>query len=218
MIGSNEQSGRMSQGDDDAFQRLADGAPVMIWMSGLDMGCFYFNRAWLDFRGRTLEEEAGNGWVEGVHPEELKRCVNHYLLCFERRVAFAMTYRLLNREGEYRWILDRGAPHFSAQGTFLGYVGGCAELDEQGPAARNAQLRTSLAEVRAWALRIAEEGRLHSGEVRVDVGSNLRSLGRAAESAEIEGRKRMNHAKAQLERLASDMVHHGHLQPGACVP
>src|SRR3954465_11411056 len=103
-----------SLGEDEFFQRLADGAPVMIWMSGLDMGCFYFNRAWLDFRGRTLEKEFGNGWAEGGHPEDVERCVNHYISCFQRRLAFAMTYRLRNWEGEFRWILDRGAPHYSA--------------------------------------------------------------------------------------------------------
>src|ERR1051325_7326155 len=112
---------------EDYFQTLADGAPVMIWMSGRDMGCFYFNRAWLDYRGRTLEEEFGNGWTEGVHPEDMECCVQHYVSCFERHVAFAMSYRLLHWSGEYRWILDRGAPHFSAEGEFLGFYGGCAE-------------------------------------------------------------------------------------------
>ena len=76
---------------EDFFQQLADGAPVMIWMSGLDMGCFYFNRAWLDFRGRTLAQESGNGWAEGVHPDDLERCVNHYVSCFERRIAFEVS-------------------------------------------------------------------------------------------------------------------------------
>src|SRR5262245_14569264 len=72
--------------DKSQFQHLAKEVPVLIWMSGLDMGCYYFNRAWLEFRGRTLEQERGNGWVEGVHPEDVERCVSHYVTCFERHV------------------------------------------------------------------------------------------------------------------------------------
>src|SRR5579883_2861798 len=127
---------------EDFFQQLADGAPVMIWMSGLDMGCFYFNHAWLEFRGRSLEEEQGNGWAEGVHPADMARCVNHYISCFERRVAFAMSYRLKHRSGEFRWILDRGAPHFLPDGTFLGYFGGCAEIISAGSINRHMQLHS----------------------------------------------------------------------------
>ncbi len=118
----------LPQEPEDVFQQLADGAPVMIWMSGLDMGCFYFNRAWLDFRGRTLEQEAGNGWAEGVFPEDLERCVSHYVSCFERRMAFAMTYRLQDLRGNYQWILDRGAPHYHPDGTFLGFLAAARKL------------------------------------------------------------------------------------------
>ena len=124
---SNIPSGSSANPDVEHFQQLADGAPVMIWMSGTDMGCFYFNRAWLDFRGRTLADEFGNGWAEGVHPDDLERCVQHYASSFQRRAAFAMSYRLQHHTGEFRWILDRGAPHWAADGQFLGFFGGCAE-------------------------------------------------------------------------------------------
>lgn len=192
--------------DEEFFQRLADGAPVMIWMSGLDMGCFYFNRAWLEFRGRTLEQEAGNGWAEGVHPDDVERCVNHYVGCFERRIAFAMTYRLRDHAGEYRWILDRGSPHYLPDETFLGFYGGCAEIEQQAPDVRNAELRTSLASVREFARKIAtqEVSTLRAFKSQVD-----RPLQIVAQDL---------HAAAQLEQLATDMLTFGKIPPGACVP
>jgi PAS domain S-box-containing protein len=177
-----------------SFQQLADGAPVMIWMSGLDMGCFYFNHAWLDFRGRTLEEESGNGWAEGVHPLDLQRCVNHYVSCFERRVAFAMTYRLKDRHGDYLWILDRGAPHYLADGTFLGFFGGCAEIERQTPLVRATQLRASLAEMSEFARELA-----------------------SLEAAGASDRD-LHHAAKQLAQLASDMLALDETPRGACLP
>lgn len=172
------------------FQRLADGAPVLIWMAGHDMGCFYFNRAWLDFVGRTLEQEAGNGWAEGVHPEDLERCVNHYISCFQRRMPFAMTYRLRHHTGEFRWILDRGAPHFDAAGEFLGYYGGCAELTDTNLVTRHSALGGSLLDMREFARLKAE----HQGE-----------------SGPIE------HAANELKRLAQDMASYGLTPRGACL-
>src|ERR1700679_2640246 len=139
------------------FQDLADGAPVLVWMSGLDMGCFYFNRAWLDFRGRSLEQESGNGWAEGVHPDDLNRCVRFYVDCFKQHSPFAMTYRLLNAHGEYRRILDRGAPHFLENGTFLGFYGGCADLENAAADKRNAEIRSTLHAAGDFARRLALE-------------------------------------------------------------
>jgi PAS domain S-box-containing protein len=203
-------------GDEDCFQQLADGAPVMIWMSGLDMGCFYFNRAWLDFRGRSLEQESGNNWAEGVHPEDLQRCVSHYVSCFERRIAFAMSYRLQHFSGRYEWILDRGAPHYAVDGSFLGFFGGCAEMEEQHPASRNAELGLSLAAMRDFAARVAAGD---DATVRAATGGagSLRAFARALGESHLE-RSQAQHAAAEMQSLAADMIHYRGIEKGACLP
>jgi PAS domain S-box-containing protein len=110
---------------------MADVAPVMIWQSGPDKLTTYFNKPWLDFTGRTLEQERGNGWAEGVHPHDLERCMATYVEAFDARHDFQMEYRLRRSDGEYRWILDRGRPLFDARGEFLGYVGGCIDITDR---------------------------------------------------------------------------------------
>ena len=199
----------------DFFQSLADGAPVMIWMAGVDMGCFYFNRAWLDFRGRTLAEEQGNGWAEGVHPEDLDRCVNHYVTCFERRIAFAMSYRLRDHTGEYRWILDRGAPHSLPDGTFLGYFGGCAEIAQVDAIDRHVQLRSSLIDMRNFALRVASEsdGIVGAKQASNKISQELPSVDPASETLQ-----RKNFARTELRQLADDMLTHANIGLGQFIP
>ncbi len=113
------------------FRAMADTAPVMIWMAGCDRLFNYFNATWLGFTGRTLEQEIGNGWIEGIHPDEGERCVEIYLDAFDARQAFLMEYRLQNRYGEYRWILDKGTPRFDVNGSFAGYIGSCIDITER---------------------------------------------------------------------------------------
>ncbi len=113
------------------FLRLADSAPVMVWVSGLDKGCTYFNRRWLDFTGRTLEQELGSGWSTGVHPDDFERCLKIYTQAFDARREFSMEYRLRHHTGEYRWISDTGAPVFGSHAAFEGYVGSCVDVSEQ---------------------------------------------------------------------------------------
>jgi PAS domain S-box-containing protein len=113
------------------FRVLTDASPVMVWMSGTDKLCHYFNKGWLDFVGRTLEQERGNGWAENVHPEDSKRCLEIYASSFDARRPFEMEYRLRHHSGHYRWILDHGVPRFSPDGKFEGYVGGCLDIHDQ---------------------------------------------------------------------------------------
>ncbi len=113
------------------FRIMADTAPVMIWTSGPGKLCNYFNQPWLDFTGRTLEQELGNGWAEGVHPDDLQQCLNTYVTAFEARQDLRMDYRLRRFDGEYRWILDIAAPRFTTDGSFVGYIGSCIDITDR---------------------------------------------------------------------------------------
>ncbi len=112
------------------FRQVADSAPVLIWLSGVDALCIWFNKPWIDFRGRTLEQEMGNGWAEGVHKEDYDRCLGIYLSNFEKRTPFQMEYRLQRADGEYRWLLDHGVPRYSDTGLFLGFIGSCIDITD----------------------------------------------------------------------------------------
>jgi len=116
---------------EEKFRILADTAPVMIWKSGEDKLCTFFNKLWLDFTGRGMEEELGDGWMEGVHREDYDRCLETYVASFVAREPFKMEYRLRRHDGEYRWILDHGVPRFSPGGDFLGYIGTCVDITER---------------------------------------------------------------------------------------
>ena len=113
------------------FRTVANAAPVMIWMSGPDKLCTFFNKGWLDFTGRSLEQELGNGWAEGVHREDIDRCLDVYQNSFNARESFTMEYRLRRSDGEYRWLLDSGTPRFASDGAFLGYIGSCIDITER---------------------------------------------------------------------------------------
>jgi PAS domain S-box-containing protein len=112
------------------FRNMADVAPVLLWMSGKDSLCTFFNQTWLGFTGRSLEDELGVGWAEGVHFEDLARCMDTYTAAFNARRVFEMEYRLRRADGEYRWILDRGTPRYTPEGAFAGFIGSCVDITE----------------------------------------------------------------------------------------
>ena len=140
---------------EERFRTMADTAPVMIWVSGTDKLCTFFNKVWLEFTGRTMQQEMGAGWAEGVHPDDLDRCISTYSESFDARRSFKMEYRLRRADGEYRWILDEGVPHFMPDGTFAGYIGSGIDITEIKRASE--QLQTAYSEIEQLKHRLEQD-------------------------------------------------------------
>lgn len=115
----------------DFYLKIFEEFPAMIWRAGTDAQCNYFNKTWLAFTGRTLEQEWGDGWAAGVHPEDLDRCLKTYGEAFQARLPLTMEYRLRRHDGEYRWIVDHGAPFYHGRDTFAGYIGSCYDVTDR---------------------------------------------------------------------------------------
>src|SRR2546430_10452998 len=109
---------------------MADTAPVLIWMTGTDGLCNYFNKPWLEFTGRSMEQEVGTGWIEGVHPDDVQGCFDGFLPAFHARKPFRMKYRLRRVDGEYRWVIESGIPRYTGAGEFAGYIGSNIDITD----------------------------------------------------------------------------------------
>src|SRR5262249_11536427 len=137
-------------GLDARFCEVMDAAPIMIWVSGKDKGCFWFNKPWLMFTGRSMAQEVGSRWSEGVHHDDIERCLRIYTNHFDARTDFRMQYRLRRHDGVYRWIDDTGIARYAPNGDFLGYIGSCIDIHEH---------RETQSELRRRVLEISELNR-----------------------------------------------------------
>src|SRR5262249_51165368 len=130
---------------------------AMLWITGVDKLCTWTSKSWLDFTGRRLEQELGNGWTDNVHADDFERCLETYHTAFDARRPFSMEYRLKRHDGEYRWLLDNGAPLYAADGRFSGYIGSCVDITERKQAEasvaatyRHLKLAMSAGRMAAW--------------------------------------------------------------------
>jgi PAS domain S-box-containing protein len=150
------------------FKSVANAAPALIWTSGKDKLCDFVNQGWLDFTGRTMAAELGNGWVESLHPEDAQRCFQTYSSAFEAREPFEMEYRVRRHDGQYRWVLDRGAPRYTPDGEFNGYAGLAIDIVDR---KKIEELNNSLAHVQ----RLSAIGEL-SAAITHELGQPLSAI------------------------------------------
>jgi PAS domain S-box-containing protein len=187
-------------GETDArFRNMADASPVLLWMSRTDGLCTFFNQTWLEFTGRTMEEEWGVGWAENVHFEDLEGCMDTYLTAFNERRQFEMEYRLRRKDGEYRWILDRGTPRYAPDGRFVGYIGSCVDITERRKL--EAELRAAI-EARDDFLSVASH---ELGTPLTALKLHVEQLRRTVRAEEFDDvttvRKRVGAVAAEVQRL-----------------
>jgi PAS domain S-box-containing protein len=192
---------------EERFRLVANTAPVLIWMSGPDKLCNYFNQPWLEFTGRSVEAELGNGWTEGVHPEDLKICLDTYTSTFDRREPFKMQYRLRRNDGEYRWISDFGVPRFDPDGSFAGYIGSCLDvtdrkLVEEAWASLSGRLIDAQEEERK---RIAREIHDDYSQQLAVVAMDLEGLAEEVGDSPVGAAQRFHNIWNQIGELGADL-------------
>ncbi|MGX5800700.1 ATP-binding protein [Bradyrhizobium sp. Arg314] len=168
-------------GLDVRFCEVMDIAPVMVWVSGQDKLCNWFNRPWLRFTGRSIRQELGSGWTEGVHPDDLGRCLHVYASHFDDQKEFRMEYRLRRYDGIYRWIDDTGIPRYDHEGKFLGYIGSCVDIQDK---------RQAVDEMRSYLLQVADSNRstdaaILSAAISHELNQPLAAIMANTEAAEI---------------------------------
>ncbi len=204
------------------YRLLVEHSPVMIWRAALDAKCDYFNDTWLAFTGRTLDQERGDGWAEGVHADDLQRCVDHYLDHFQRRQPFEMEYRLRRHDGVYRWIFDRGVPYTDDRGQFAGFIGSCVDVDDrrraQDARERHDQEQLALArEFEHWILAIVSH----------DIRNPLNAIGgsakllelRAGQNEQMRGiAERIARSAARITNIVADLLDLSRERHGGGIP
>ncbi|HKX41181.1 MAG TPA: ATP-binding protein [Burkholderiaceae bacterium] len=203
------QAARATQDHESRSKVTTDMAPVLIRMAGADGMCDWFNKSWLGFRGRTLGDELGEGWIDGVHPEDLERCLAIYSYCVEVREPFSMDYRLRRHDGVFRWVLDTGIPRFGRDGEFLGYIATALDITDRKEledrlAERTRQLRLADRRREAFLAKLSHELRNPLAPI-ANAAAILRNLERGDPHL-VTVREIIERQVAQLRRLITDLV------------
>ena len=206
-ITERKQAEQVLREGEERFRVVANTAPVMIWMSGTDKLCTYVNQSWLEFTGRPLQAELGKGWVESVHPEDVRRCMHTYTQAFDRRESFHMEYRLRRHDGEYRWLSDIGVPRFNPDHSFAGYIGSATDVTERKLA------EESLADVGRKLIEAHEEERTWiARELHDDINQKMALLAieldrwnQQLPPSAVELHDHIQHASQRLSDIAADI-------------
>ena len=196
-------------GLDSRFCEVMDAAPVMIWVSGEDKLCNWFNKPWLKFTGRTMTQELGNGWTDGVHPEDYDRSLQIYISHFDARKEFRMQYRLRHRDGEYRWIDDIGVPRYARDSRFLGYIGSCIDIHshratEEELRKLKERLEQSLVAERAESAQRLQEALSAGSVVAFEWDVSADTTRRSDNSAQVLGLDQLTTGTAFVTRINFD--------------
>jgi PAS domain S-box-containing protein len=197
------------------FRLVANTAPVMIWMSGIDKICTYVNQGWLEFTGRPTRSELACSWAYGVHPDDSERSLETYTQAFDRRESFQMEYRLWRKDGEYRWIFDQGVPRFNADGSFAGYIGSAIDISER-KLAEEALSTVSQKLIEAQEqerCRIARELHDDINQQLALLAINLESLKQGVPASAVGLAQRIGETSKQIAGIAEDiqaLSHHLH--------
>jgi PAS domain S-box-containing protein len=187
------------------FRNMADVAPVLLWMADPDGMCSFFNQTWLEFTGRSNDEEWGVGWAAGVHFEDFQRCMDTYVEAFNQRRQFEMEYRLRRHDGEFRWLLDRGTPRYTPDRSFAGYIGSCIDITER--RALEGELRRAVRARDEFLSVASHELKTPLTSLQLQIEGLSRNLERRADTALRESRL-LAGAKAvtQQARRLSDLI------------